>query len=134
MTNNEITRAKEFASKMGLSISSFERKTGIGNGYFANRERTKKTDIPVKYRSMIYAAFPTLSPEWLENGEGEMLRPLPSSHNTLIGSNNVNNNLTNSSTTELLAVIEREQQMNLKLIQQYERLLSLYEELAKKNQ
>lgn len=134
MEDSEIKRLKVFLSEKGYTIASFERLLQWSNGYIVNREKKYNSTLPNRQKRDLYAIFPELSPSWLENGVGDMIRPVPSPQNTLIGSNNVNNNITNSSSLDIMAALEREQQMNLKLIQQYERLLSLYEELAKKNQ
>lgn len=53
------------------SVLAFEKQIGLSNGYIRNTK-----SISADVCSRILAAFPDISPDWLLNGNGEMLRQL----------------------------------------------------------
>lgn len=64
-------RIIEFVESEGISISAFEKRCGMANGYL--RQLRKAPSIDKIER--IISAFPKLNRDWLVSGEGEMLQP-----------------------------------------------------------
>lgn len=127
MEETEIKRLKAFLLQKGYSIAGFERLLQWSNGYIVNREKKYNSTIPNRQKKELFTAFPELSPEWLETGAGEMLRAVPSQKKASTETTSVSGSVDAcNSVNDFLAVIEREQQLNLKLVQQYERLLSVF--------
>ncbi len=62
-------RLLEFINSENLSISEFERRTGLSNGY-VNKDRRRLSKDKIRY---INKAFPNLNTNWVDTGEGEML-------------------------------------------------------------
>lgn len=130
MEKTEKQRLIEFIESQNMNFSQFEKKANWANGYIKKNKGT----ISPKNKIALFSAFPELSPEWLETGAGEMLRAVPSQKKASTETTSVSGSVDAcNSVNDFLAVIEREQQLNLKLVQQYERLLSLYEHALKKN-
>lgn len=63
-------RVKEYCDYKNIAKSTFERKAGVANGYF--KEATLRIS-PQKIMG-IHRAFPDLNIEWLQTGNGEMLK------------------------------------------------------------
>lgn len=63
-------RLMMFIAQIGVSMNSFEIKSGLSVGYM---RQLRKEPSREKIKSIILA-FPQLNEEWLLTGEGEMLR------------------------------------------------------------
>lgn len=70
-----------FISKSNLSVSDFEKKAGLSNGFVS---KTNNNIRKATLRS-ISSAFPELNIDWLIKGEGDMILPIPESNATLVG-------------------------------------------------
>lgn len=65
------SRLVAFIRHEGLSIRAFESSIGVSNGYVKNIKDSIGSDKLTK----LFAAYPTLNPQWLLLGEGDMVRP-----------------------------------------------------------
>lgn len=65
------SRLMEFIVSKKISISDFERITGLSNGYV----HKIKNSVGKRGLLDIQRAFPELNTDWLLTGEGEMLKP-----------------------------------------------------------
>lgn len=63
------SRVKQYCQHAGITISAFERRAGLSNGYF----NQVKGEPGASKLSNIKNAFPDLNTEWLLTGEGQML-------------------------------------------------------------
>ena len=81
-------RIKEFCKFRHLTISAFEKQSGLSNGYVSSIRKSLGTEK----LDGILSAFSELSREWLLYGEGAMLKPHHAaaqvSQNNFFGSNN----------------------------------------------
>lgn len=69
--NEILERVKRFCLETGITVSEFERRAGLGNGYFGKAAGS----ISAQKMRGIVEAFPKLSISWLIGGEGPMLVP-----------------------------------------------------------
>jgi len=67
-----IQRIKQYIDFKGLTVSSFEKSTGMSNGSFSCQLKNNKT-IGVDKLENILRTYPELNPEWLLTGKGTML-------------------------------------------------------------
>lgn len=71
LMEREIDRLDKYLKHKGLSDYSFNKTTGIGNGWLSGA-RKGKGSITEKVRPRILEAYPDLNKIWLMIGEGEM--------------------------------------------------------------
>lgn len=76
-------RLREFIDFMGISMQTFERQAGIGQGLGV---RLKSNSYSTTFKR-ISNAFPQLNIVWLKTGEGSMLNPTPHTTNNVTGHN-----------------------------------------------
>lgn len=63
-------RAELFCEKKDISLAAFCRTSNVSNGYFTNL----KGEVGYKICKKIAKSYPDLNIEWLQTGEGEMLK------------------------------------------------------------
>ncbi len=63
-------RIKSFCETEGITISSFEKKIGVANGYVNSISKSIGIDKLVK----VLEIFPNINIEWLLTGNGEMYK------------------------------------------------------------
>ena len=68
-------RLINFLSYLGIGQTKFEEKTGLSRGFV----NTLKSNPTVKSLNKIAAAYPELNINWLQTGEGDMLKPMDDS-------------------------------------------------------
>jgi len=68
-----IDRIYEYIKNKGVSISHFEKKVGLSNGYLGKQKR-RNADIGEGVMLKILENCPDINPEWLLTGKGSMLR------------------------------------------------------------
>lgn len=84
---NEVQeRLIQFIKHLDISVSQFEQRIGVGNGFVANTNRKMRNSS----KNLILSAFPELNIDWLIKGEGEMLSKQGSSSEK-ISSNSIHN-------------------------------------------
>lgn len=64
-------RILAYINYLQISVSEFERNSGLSNGYIKNF----KGQLGVEKLENILKAYPELNYSWLVRGEGEMLKP-----------------------------------------------------------
>lgn len=74
-------RVLEFIKHLETNQYQFEKQTGLSNGFVNNIGRT----ISEKSLKKIYSKYPDLSPGWLENGVGYMLKSQKEGERTRVG-------------------------------------------------
>ena len=79
---NTIQRIKQYIDFKGLTVSSFEKSTGMSNGSFSSQLKNNKT-IGVDKLENILRTYPELNPEWLLTGKGSMLLTSIEKENTI---------------------------------------------------
>ena len=67
-----IERLYEYFDFKRIKVAQFERKSGIGNGYFG-KQRAKNADIGSTILQKVIENCPDLNSEWLIKGVGNML-------------------------------------------------------------
>jgi transcriptional regulator with XRE-family HTH domain len=130
ITNRTVRNQQDFVERIGSDKATI------------SQVKTGKIQIPNNLFAKIADAFPIISREWLETGEGEMLKPSNSNHvegngNTAVAGNG--NQITTSNITELLELQKGYQEM-IKICQgqlsesqsQINRLISIIEQPNKK--
>ncbi len=70
---NILERIAFFAQNEGITIGSIEKTIGASKGVLS-RALAQGTDVQAKWIKAIVENYPTLSPEWLLTGKGDMLR------------------------------------------------------------
>ena len=77
-------RIKQWCVAEKISVSQFERKCGLGNGYV----NAIRASIGMKSLEKILRTFPKMNRDWLIYGESPMVCPDASVHPTVNGSGN----------------------------------------------
>ena len=77
MENLIAHRLKVFRNSLGLTQAEFGDKCEISQRTYANLEGGKTKKVSAEYLNRIESAFKELSPKWLRQGVGEMVRPVP---------------------------------------------------------
>ena len=70
---NILNRVALFAQNEGITIGSIEKTIGASKGVLS-RALAQGTDVQAKWIKGIVENYPSLSPDWLLTGEGDMLR------------------------------------------------------------
>ena len=117
-------RLKAFIASMDMSVLSFENECGMSQGT-VNKMTDKSRPRTLE---KIRAHFPQLSMKWLIEGEGEMLRSLPSK--PLIDIKDVEGSINDSSVLDKFLTIIREkdrqiEELNQRVKQLTDKLLGL---------
>ncbi len=68
-----LERLKEYIDYKGISISAFEKSIGMANASFGKSLKNKGA-IGTDKLENILNTYPDISPSWILNGEGDMLR------------------------------------------------------------
>lgn len=98
--NTVQERLSEFISYLGISVSQFEQRIGVGNAFVKNtNERMKNSS-----KKLISSRYPELNMDWLIKGEGEMLK---SQNNTINSSGNNSANAINGNASVISNTKER---------------------------
>lgn len=96
------SRLMDFITSKKISISDFERISGLSNGYV----HKIKNSVGKRALLDIQRAFPELNADWLLTGEGEMLNPngavIASGDGSVAVSGNNNTHVVAGSETALL--------------------------------
>lgn len=132
MQNSIKQRIKDFCEEIGITVSAFEKRCGLSNGYVNGITKC----IGEEKLKSISLNYPQLNIIWLVMGEGQMLQsPINQEIN---GANNTqvagNNNHVNTPETLDKALDEVAAQRRLveKSQQQIDRLLSIIENMNAK--
>ena len=70
---NILDRVALFAQNEGITIGSIEKTIGASKGVLS-RALAQGTDVQAKWIKGIVENYPSLSPDWLLTGTGDMLR------------------------------------------------------------
>lgn len=121
-------RVVMYCTKKNISISSFERKAGLSNGYF-NQVKKRPSEEKIE---RIKRAFPDLDCDWLLTGTGDMLLPTTVRDLTsgvFVGKNMVKSdvNINSDAFDTLLQMVKCFQEQTAKYQEQMDRLLTLFE-------
>ena len=117
-------RLKMFIASMDMSVLSFENECGMAQGTVSKMTDKSRPRTLEKIR----IHFPRLSMKWLVEGEGEMLKPLPSK--PLIDIKNVEDAFNDSNVLDKFLAIIREkdrqiEDLNQRIKQLTDKLLGL---------
>ena len=69
-----VERITEYLDYKGISVSAFEKSTGMSNASFSKSLKSGGSIGSDKLETIL-SHYPDLSAEWLVRGEGDMLRP-----------------------------------------------------------
>lgn len=130
-----------FIAHLGIGQAKFEKKCGLANGYVNN---IRKSIMPEKLQK-IALQYPELNAGWLMTGEGEMIRSVVNAtasqftNSNVGGTNNSVNVNSESETSRLLTLLEKQQEQtdeHLQIIkrrdEQIDRLISVIEKFSNK--
>ena len=130
-----------FIAHLGIGQAKFEKKCGLANGYVNN---IRKSIMPDKLQK-IALQYPELNAGWLMTGEGEMIRSVVNAtasqftNSNVGGTNNSVNVKSESETSRLLTLLEKQQEQtdeHLQIIkrrdEQIDRLISVIEKFSNK--
>jgi hypothetical protein len=70
---NIVSRIGQFIENQGMSVRAFEMSIGASDG-LRRRAINNNSDIQSKWIEKICEEYPSVSPEWLLTGNGEMLK------------------------------------------------------------
>lgn len=128
-----------FIAYLGIGQAKFEKRCGLANGYVNN---IRKSITPEKLQK-IALQYPELNAGWLMTGEGEMIRSVVNANASQITNSNVGgkNNSVNvnseSETSRLMTILEKQQEQtdeHLQIIkrrdEQIDRLIAVIEKIT----
>lgn len=138
-------RLLQFIESQGISVSEFERKCGLSNGYL----RSSRGNFGAKKLDDILRVFPILNRDWLLSGDGDMLSSIsdtiPQNHNSDGSGCNVTvggdaSNISNGTTEKTILIALTEVSEMRKLLsevilinkEQSNRLMSIVDKLSEK--
>lgn len=120
---NTKERLLLFIKDTGITVSEFERKCSLSNGYI----KKVKGSIGSDKIEDIIRAYPQLSRVWLLSGEGEMLKSAIVQNNQN-GDNIQGHSVTvNKTESDYIAIIKMQSEQLSKSQEQIDRLLTLLE-------
>jgi hypothetical protein len=126
-------RLIEFLAYLGIGQTKFEEKVGLSRGLINNI----KGNISLKTLKKITESYPELNEDWLETGEGKMLKNKQQiegvTNSTIVGAN-VNGNGIKITHNDLSGMIELQkgyQDMIKKSQEQIDRLIGIIEQSNK---
>lgn len=123
-------RIENYTQYKCITTNTLARKSGVDT---ANMSRMMRGLQPISQRTLqrIENAFPDLNPNWLEDGEGEMLRPIVHNEQHANGDNNTQTIAPPCDVDKLVDEIAELRKLLQASEQRTARLLSIIENLTK---